>query len=693
VSSKFHAFRWFWRGQTWPLILLLCICACVSQTQKQPGALSPPDAEDLVFQEAESLFQKERTEQALPQYSRYLGQYPQGRHAAAALQRIGSIYQRQGDLSAAQAFYRNAIDTFPQTPAANEARMGLIDVLIQGRRSAEAVDIALQMLSSDLAPPVRYDLWRRLAHVYQSAGDSANAALYSYRLFKSLPPPENEQWRTLLMQSVEHMDGPGVHGLWDQIDDPQIRAEMMYRYAMVQMAAGYDGDALGLLTAFRSAFPDHPKGSEADNLIRELTQRLSFAPHTLGCLLPLSGSHQAYGQRVLNAIELALSLMQGGESPVAIKLIVKDTASDDARAVQEVRALAQEKVGAIIGPIITAQAAAREAQRLNIPMVTFTQKPEITAIGDYIFRHFITPQNQVQTLVSFFVKDLGLRDFAVMYPDEPYGKTFMTLFWDEVVRQGGRMVGAEAYAPGQTDFAVTIKRLAGLHLPVPADLSARPVVQVERDPYYQRRSQASDNLEVVLPDPVTRVAGLFYQDPDQDRVKKAVMSRMAKGEEGGVEVHFDVLFIPDAPKTAGLILPQLVFHDIKNVFLAGTNLWHSKQLIDMTQAYAQNAIMVDGFYKDSSSPIVRNFVDTYRSIYNSDPGVMEAFAFDTANLLIDLLSHPDLRLRHELRDALRQVYQADGVTGSTAFAPNGEAIKQLSLLRIKGNQFVEIPHP
>jgi len=37
---------------------------------------------------------------------------------------------------------------------------------------------------------------------------------------------------------------------------------------------------------------------------------------------------------------------------------------------------------------------------------------------------------------------------------------------------------------------------------------------------------------------------------------------------------------------------------------------------------------------------VRNFVDTYRAIYNSDPGIMEAFAFDTANLLIELLSHP-----------------------------------------------------
>ncbi|MBI5895693.1 MAG: ABC transporter substrate-binding protein [Desulfobacterales bacterium] len=161
----------------------------------------------------------------------------------------------------------------------------------------------------------------------------------------------------------------------------------------------------------------------------------------------------------------------------------------------------------------------------------------------------------------------------------------------------------------------------------------------------------------------------------------------------GPAVDFDVLFIPDAPKAAGMILPQLVYHDIQNVYSAGTNLWHSQQLIDMASAYAQNAVMVDGFYKDSDSETVRRFVETYRSIYGTDPGIMEAFAFDTANLMFELLAYPDLHLRHHLRDALQQAYKADGVTGPTAFAPNREAIKQLSLLRIKGDRFVEIPHP
>ena len=61
----------------------------------------------------------------------------------------------------------------------------------------------------------------------------------------------------------------------------------------------------------------------------------------------------------------------------------------------------------------------------------------------------------------------------------------MKLFWDEVIRQGGSVRGAEAYDPQQTDFARTIRKLVGTHYAVPDDLKAGTMVQVEEDPYFQ----------------------------------------------------------------------------------------------------------------------------------------------------------------------------------------------------------------
>lgn len=669
-------------------LLLITLCACTllpsPRPEPEPRIL---DAEQIAYKEADSLWQRGELDQALSHLNRYLGRYPQGRYAPDALLRIGDIYHRRGDLDPAKAFYLRVIEQFPWSPAADEARLALVDSLIQDGRPGEAMKLAGRLVEGDPGPQVRRQLWRRLVQLHDALDEKAHVALYAFSLSKEGPLSEQAQWRELLKETISHLNDSDIERLWDHLDDRAVRGDLMYRYAAIQAMQENDDVALDILTAFRQGYPGHAHEGDAAELIETLSRRLSFEPFTVGCLLPLSGSHEAFGQRALQAIEMALSIQQGGETRLPIRLIVEDTASSEAGAVQAVHALAQARVGAIIGPIVAAPAAAREAQRLKIPLVTFTQRADITQMGDFVFRHFITPQNQVRTLVGHFVNGMGLRDFAVLYPQEPYGRTFMNLFWDEVVRQGGRMVGLIAYDPRQTDFAATIRRLLGLQHPVPADLQLRPVVQVQERAYFQTPAAGDGDLETIMSDPVARLTGLFHQDPDQDRAR----GPGAREPDEAPDVAFDVLFIPDAPPVAGLILPQLAFHDVKNIYLAGTNLWHSQQLIDMARDYAQSAVMVDGFFKDSELDTVRRFVDYYRDIYGIEPGLVEAFAFDTARLLFELLSQSDIRLRPQLRNALKQVFQMDGVTGPTAFDPNGEAVKALCLLRIQGNRFVEIP--
>ncbi len=675
-------------------IVVLLIGGCMGQTQKQPEQIRrPADAQDVLFFQGEDLFNAGEFEPALSVFTQYMGQYPQGRHASAASYYIGSIYQAQGDIEAARAFYLGVIENFPQSPDVFRASMAMIDLYIKENQPAAALELAGGMLDAQLDAEQRLTLLERLFHLSMMVQDSAHTTLYAYMLFQLSAEPDKEHWDQLLIESIGNLDGPAIEALWDRLVDQRVRSYLMYRYAVVQvMTENYD-DAMDLLTAFRHTYPGHPFDQDALNLIQMLTQRLLFKPYTVGCLVPLTGSYKTYGQRVLNAVEMALMGIQAGETPLPIKLVVKDTASDEQRAVQAVRELVQKGAGIIIGPIITSHAAALEAQKLNVPIVTFTQKGDITATGDFVFRHFITPHSQVKTLVEFFINDLGLRSFAVLYPREAYGNTFMNLFWDELIRQGGEMVGVEAYEPKQTDFADTIKKLTGLYYSVPNDLQLEPVVQVEENPYYRSAPANIESLEDVLPDPVTRLTGLFFQDPDQDRIKGPAIGRRRQEEIQQPIVDFDVLFIPDAPKAIGLILPQLAYHDVKNIYTAGTNLWHSQQLIDMTKQYAQNAVMVDGFYKDSQSETVRSFVTRYQSIFGEDPGLMEAFAFDTANFVFELISQPGIQLRNELRNAMKQTYIADGVTGATAFGPNGDAIKRLSLLRVKGNHFIEITTP
>jgi ABC-type branched-subunit amino acid transport system substrate-binding protein len=674
------------------VLFAVFLSACMAKAPQLPTGVGE-SAEDALFGKGEKAFQEQEFDQALSIYSQYLAQYPQGTHADLTLNRIGLIYKSQGVYDASQAFYERLIREFPESRFRDEARLAIIDLHILAERPADAIDLAQQMLSTDLNPDIRRQLWERLTQQYRLSGSLFNSMTYGYMLYQSASEQDKPYWNEQLKQSIDQLNVQDIEMLWDQLDDKQIRSFLMYRYAVLQVLAENYDDALELFSAFQTIYPEHANVVEAAQLVEMLYQRLSCRPQTIGCLLPLSGAYKLYGQRALSGIELALSLMQTGEGSIPLKLIIKDTASEDSIAVQAVRALAEEQVGAIIGPISTAPAAAREAQRLNIPMVTFTQKPGVTAIGDYIFRHFITPRSQVKALVNYFVQRIGLRDFAIMYPQEVYGRTFMSLFWDEVIRQGGRVRGVEAYEPQQTDFAGTIKKLVGTYYSIPDDLKARTVVQVEENPYFQFQGAKKGRLDQMLADPVTRLTGLFFQDPDQDRVKGPAIGRAQKREGRRPVVDFDVLFIPDAPKTAGLILPQLAYYDVKDIYLAGTNLWHSNQLIEMTYAYAQNAVITDGFFADSKDPVVQNFVSAYQKIYERRPGIIEAFAFDTATMLFNLVSQSDATHRHILRDSLQQLSQVEGVTGPTAFEMNGEAIKTLSLLRLKGGQFLEISPP
>ena len=669
------------------LLLAGCVSTVPTISDRPTHATHPGEA---LLQQGEAFFQDDQPEMALNRFSQYLRQYPDGPKADVALSRIGDIYVKLEIHDAAQAFYARLLEEFPDSTYATEARLAIIDSLIVSEQHEAAAMQSEHLLMSDVPKELRRELWQRLKKIAQSTGEPSDAAMYTYLLYVSAEEDEQALWAERLSESVDQLEFEAIETLWDRMTDPYAKSLLMYRYAVLQVVMENYDEALEILSAFRESYPTHANVDQATQIIDSLEQRLRYTPQTLGCLLPLSGPYKLYGRRVLNGIELALSLFSTGEQPVPIRLLIEDSASDSMTASLGVRQLVDAGAGVILGPIVSAPAAALEAQKLHIPMVTFTQKPDIAATGDFIFRHFITPQSQVKALASYFINQVGLRDFAVLYPSEAYGKTFMQLFLDEITSQGGRIMAVESYDSTQTDFADSIRKLVGMHHQVPEELEQTSSVQVEDDPYFSAQSGDVKHLEDLLPDPMTRLTGLFFQDPDQDRVKGPAIGRKQEQEIFNPIVDFDVLFIPDSPKTAGLILPQLAYHDIKDVYLAGTNLWHSPQLIEMARQYAQNAIMADGFFKDGPSPLVRQFVSEYQKIYNADPGIIEAFAFDTAWILFNALVQPGMHFRHALRDHLLQTYATAGVTGPTAFDENGEAVKHLSLLRIKGSRFLEL---
>ncbi|MFW6334984.1 MAG: ABC transporter substrate-binding protein [Desulfosalsimonas sp.] len=599
-------------------IALFCI-SCAGTPQK--SADSAPDQELALFESAERLFEGPGYESALELYERYLELYPDSAMVPAALLRKGMIHARVKQYESARKVYNQLAENFPGTDFAMRAELeilfsylaeGLYDRVLEHAggldrdRYPQAVAVHMDLASADACMGIgsydeAFDLY--MEAFYGSSGKSGAAAGRRLAEAGALIDPGR------LEKKIEALAGRPPAGY------------LVYARGLALAGAGYTGEAAAIFSGFAKRFPGHELSAEAACKIEEFGKSARFHGRRIGVLLPLTGEYAVFGKNALNGIKLALAeyRTRGGPGPLP-EIAVHDTGPGEARAAAGVASLAARKVAAIIALAVNADEAAKEADKMEIPFISMSQKPEITGIGDYVFRNFLTSERQVEALVDYAMGELGIRRFAVLYPDEAYGKSFQHLFAQALDRRGGILAGAELYDPGATDFS----------------------------------------------GPIIRMGAISPEKEDDRR------------------------FNAGSPRVAGLIIPQLRYYDISDAPVLGTNLWHSRQLIEIAGRELGRVVIPEGFYSGSGKKNVQDFVENYEAKYGNTPGIIEASAYDSAALLFDLMEDPGVQDRKTLRDMLLAMPAFDGVTGSTGFDAGGEAIKSIYLLEASTEGFSEI---
>jgi branched-chain amino acid transport system substrate-binding protein len=641
------------------LFLWGCAPRPVVVSAPAPAAVYP--GQNTVL-EADGLFEARNYEKALDYYRQYLDQYPDGPAAATVLLRIGTVQNALGQYASARDSFNRLLAEFPGNDLAGYAKVGILASYYGEGLYDNAIRLGAMMLEQPLSEGQESRTHEILGDTYLAL-QSPEDAVYFYTIaYRSAEAPQAMLIEDKLKTAINLLNTSEIVALLGHVQDSLPRSYLMYQLGVNLAAESNYDQAAQAFSDFLAAFPAHEYNQQARRMLEELSGRTVYNRTTIGCLLPLSGRYKVYGDRAMKGVEIALARFNqqsiGGEP---VQLIVKDSGSDPGMLTVAIEELVQARVAAIIGPLVDAEYAAEIAQKNGIPIVTFTQKENITEIGDWVFRNFMTPEMQVKRIVGYAADILGARNFVILYPEEKYGATFMNLFWDEVIQHGGRIVGVESYDPSQTDFAEPIKKLVGQFYDTPRDLK-----------------------DIVRPP----------QDSDTTTSEEQEISRGDRGrrEDEGPEaiVDFDAIFIPDAPAKAGLIVPQLAYYDIEDVYLLGTNLWHSPKMIEMARDYVQGAIMPDGFFPDSQNLQVREFVKLFEDTYVETPGVIEATAYDTAMMLFQICQHPDVQSRTAIKEELLRLRDFPGVTGLTSFDGQREALKELSMLRIEGDGFVEL---
>ena len=552
----------------------------------------------------------------------------------ASLFREGEVYLSKGDAEKALWRFKKLITDFPKSPLLNESKFRMGICYTQLKRPQDAIRILTELLPTFLSPS-------RMVQVFSLLGDNhlelkdRLTALRWYGKGILVPGQPNDELKKKMRSIIDTYDS----------GEELNQIESLYRgayaggYAKLKLARlakrqGNDTLARKILMEFEKEY----RGVDYGPLVKELSESIPLPPkskYTVGVILPLSGTHQPFGERMLQGVQLAIKETEvPGKIPL-ISLVIRDSKGSPLEAERAVEELVtKEKVIAIIGPLLssTAERAAKKAQQMKVPLLTFSQK-EIK--GDFLFQNSLTPYDQVQTLVDYAIRDLDLRTFAVFYPNSPYGLYFKNLFAQEVSRRGGKISGVVAYQEDQTDFSQEIK-------------------------------------------------GFFKIETIQKSD-----SKRKKEEEFKPLRSVDGIFIPDTHDRVAIILSQMVYYDVKGTFL-GTNAWNGPGLISTAGRAAEGAIFVDLFFKKDSSPLVIRFIEEFQKTYQRDPEILEALGYDGAKLLKDILQSKLILTPLQMKEEIRQVQNFQGVSGLKGFGEDGKTIRTLRILKVDKGQIEQV---
>ncbi len=179
----------------------------------------------------------------------------------------------------------------------------------------------------------------------------------------------------------------------------------------------------------------------------------------IGECSPLHGKSAGDGSSMHEGIILAVEEInnRGGILNKKVELRQEDDGSDgnEARSAVE-KLIKHDGVSAILGEVTSSNTiiAAPVAQMSKIPLISpAATSPEVTKIGDYVFRVCFTDDFQGAACAAFASNTLEAKKAGVlMDSNSEYSKGLAKSFSKAFQSGGGKVVVSQSYSAGDTDF-------------------------------------------------------------------------------------------------------------------------------------------------------------------------------------------------------------------------------------------------
>ncbi len=619
--------------------ILILIIGCASQSEFRSNEMKSIEpftkkkvepVAKTTFYNAERAFLVKNFEKAKKGFSKVKTKYPTAQIARSlSIYRLGVIYYFEENYEKAIEEFSDFLAEYPYSELAFDAKYNLAASYYQTRNFT----LAHQILSSFSNDEIKKQGKERAKVVYElfelvceESGNYVDYILVATNHIDIGTDDEEKLYRKISNYINQISDNNSLESLSKKISNNSVKSLISYKLSQLPVIS--------------------EEITESQPQILKLDSR--GEKNNIGVLLPLSGEYSRFGQKALHAILLFATNFSKNEQ---FSIHVKDTQSNPEIAKLKVKELFYEnKVTAIIGPLRwnEAIATASKCQELGVTNISLVAKEGVSKIGGYIFQNGFVPRVQLGSLIDYCIDVLNFKRFAILAPNDSFGKDMTDAFWDIVERKKAFIVGYMTYPSKEEDFQIYVKELVGLN-------------------NVKWRKMELQKLEE-------------YKEEVKKKTKKEPKLQLPP------IVDFDAIFLPDIPTKAAQIASTLSYYDVSNISLLGTMDWHTRKLFQKGGKNIDGAIFPGILYDNF---LYRAFHSYYHQAFSETPDLVSLQAFEAMQIIAEATKNCDPFSRNSIAREISRINNLVTPLGQISFDESRVAQRKLSVFKLSSGEFIK----
>jgi branched-chain amino acid transport system substrate-binding protein len=148
----------------------------------------------------------------------------------------------------------------------------------------------------------------------------------------------------------------------------------------------------------------------------------------------------------------------------------------------------------------------------------------------------------------------------------------------------------------------------------------------------------------------------------------------------------EVIFVPGYYTEVGLVARQARELGLKAPLLGGDG-WDSSKLTEIGGEALDGSFFSNHYSQDDKSPQVQKFITDFKASYGQVPDGLAAMGYDAAMVLADAMKRAKSMSGADIRQALAETKDYQGVTGKITMNKDRDAVKSAVVLEVKGGKF------